>query len=85
MKNLRQFIIFQDCIVKRYPTTLSISLLSSNLYSVYLSSGILHNIVNSFSIPLSTLEYERFLVIGFINKLVRNLLILRLVVSEFAK
>ena len=64
---------------------LSILLFNSNIYSNHLLFGILHSIFNSFSIHLSVLQYKSFLVIGFINRLVRNLSTLRLVVSDFAK
>ena len=85
MKNLRQSITFWDYIVRFCPAILSTSLSSLNLCSFHLSFGIFHDIVNSFSIYSSTLQYERFLVMNFINKLVRNLLTLSLVVSKFTK
>ena len=67
------------------PTIFSTPLSHSNLCSVYLSSGIPHSILDSFSIHSSVLQFESFLVMGFINELVRNLSILRLVVFDSIK
>lgn len=65
--------------------TLSISLLSSNLCLVHLLFDIPYGMADNFSIHSSTLQYEKFLVIGFIKKLIKNLSILRLIVSKSAK
>ena len=85
MKNLRQSIIFWDYLVKLCPATLFISISSSNLCSVHLLSDISHSIADNFSIHSSTLQYDSFLVMGFINELKRNLSILHFVVSNSAK
>ena len=85
MKNLKQLITFRDCMIKLCFITLSKPLLSLNLCLVHLSSGIPYDMADNFSIYLSTLQYERFLVIGFNNKLVKNLSTLHLVVSESGK
>ena len=71
--------------VRLCPAILSISLLNLNLCSVHLSSGIPHDMADHFSIHSFALQYERFLVIEFINRLVKNLSTLHLVVSESAK
>ena len=85
MKNLKQSITFWDCMIRLCPVTLSIPIWNSNLCSVHLSSDIPHNIVDNFSIYSSELQYEKFLVMSFINRLERNLPILRFVVSNSAK
>lgn len=64
---------------------LSTPLSTSNLCSVYLLSNVSYGMVGSFFIHLSVLQYEIFLVIGFINKLDRNLLILYFVVFDSTK
>ena len=85
MKNLRQSITLWDYMVMLYLMTLSTPLLSSNLCSVHLSSGIPYNMIGNFSIHSSKLHNKKFLIIGFINELIRNLSTLCLIVSEFAK
>ena len=85
MKNFKQFITIWNCIIRLYPIILSSLFSSSNLYSIHLLSGILYNMADSVSIYLFALQYESFLVIGFINRLDKNLSILRLVVSDLAK
>lgn len=77
--------MYWDYIVKLCLAILSISILSSNLFSVYLLSNILYSIADNFSIYLFALQYERFLIMNFIKKLIRNLSILYLIVFEFAK
>lgn len=71
--------------LKLYFATLSISFSSSNLCSVYILSNISYNIINNFSIHLFILQYKSFLVIDFITKLKKILLILCLVISDFVK
>ena len=85
MKNFKQFITFWDYIIRLCLSILSILFLSLNLCLVYLSSDIPYSIVDNFFIYLFVLKYERFLVIGFINELVKNLSTLRLIVSKSAK
>ena len=85
MKNLRQSIKFRDCMVKFCFATLSTFFSSLNLDSVYLSSGILYGMTDNLSIHSYLLLFQRFLVNGFINRLVKNLLILYLIVFQFAK
>ena len=85
MKNLRQSIIFRDCMIRLCLIILLIPLSSLNLYSVYLLSNIPHDMANCFSIHSFALQYESFLVIGFINGLDKNLSTLHLVVSDSAK
>ena len=85
MKNLRQFITFWDHIVRFCLTILSTPLSSSNFCLVHLLSRISHGVANNFSIHSFTLQYESFLVIGFINRLDRNLSTLYLVVFDSAK
>lgn len=85
MINLREYIRFWDYMIRLYFVTLSTSFSSSNLYLVYLLSDILYSIVDSFFIYLSILQYKTSLVMNLINRLMRNLLILHLVVSESAK
>lgn len=85
MKNLSQSPIFRDYMVMFCSVIFSILLFSLNFYSIYLFSGIFQSMVNKFSIYSFVLQYESFWVMGFINGLDRNLSILRLVVSDFAK
>ncbi len=85
MKNLRQSITFRDYMFRLCGAILSIPFSSSNLCSVHLSSGILHDMAESFSIHLFALQYESFLVMDFIHGLDRNLSTLRLVVSDSTK
>ena len=85
MKNLRQSLTFWDYMIRLCLAILLTPLSCSNLCLIHLLSGIPHGIADNFSIHLSTLQYESFLVIDFINKLDRNLSTLRLVVSDFAK
>ena len=85
MKNFRQSIIFGDYMVRFCPTTLFTQISSSNSCSVYLSSGISHNLVHNFSIYSSLLQYNNFFVIEFINRLKRDLLKLRFLVPNSAK
>ena len=66
-------------------TILSLPLSSSNLYFVYLLSGISYGIANSFSIYSSVLQYKNFLVISFINRLDRNVSTLYLIAFDSAK
>lgn len=73
MKNIKQSIIFQDCIIKFCSTRNSILILGSNFCLVYLLFGTPYGLGNNFFIYLSTLQDVRFLVIGFINGLMRNL------------
>lgn len=73
MKNIKQSIIFQDCMIKFYFTRNSILILGSNFCLVYLLFGTPYSIGNNFFIYLLTLQDVRFLVIGFINELMRNL------------
>lgn len=73
MKNFRQSIKFWDNIFRLCLITLSTPFLSLNLYSIHLSSGISYSIIENFSIYAFKLRYERFLVIGFINGLGKNL------------
>ena len=84
MKNLRPSITFCDCIVKLCLATLSTLLSSWNLDFVYLSSDILYSIIDTFSIYLSMLQYDKFLIMSFINGLEINLLILGFIVSNLA-
>ncbi len=75
---------FWNYMIKFCFTILSIPLSSLNLYSVYLLSNILYNMVDSFFIYSSILRYKSFLVIDFINGLDKNLSKLYLVVSHSA-
>ena len=68
-----------------YPSILSILFLSLNLCLIHLSFSIPYDIADNFSIHLFILYYKKFLVISFINKLIKNISILRLIVSKFAK
>lgn len=85
IKDLRQSIPFQDCIIKFCLAILSTPSSGSNLCSVYLLSNIPYNMMNRFSIHLFALQYESFLIMGFINKLDKNLSTLHLVVFDFVK
>ena len=85
MKILRQSIKFWDCMVRFCPAIFSASFSNSNSCSVYLLLGIFYSTLASFFIYLSMLQYKSFLGIGFINRLVRNLPILYLIVSDSAK
>ena len=84
MKNLRQSIIFQDCMIRLCLATLSIPFLYLNLYSIYLLFGISHVLAGNFFIHSFAFCYKMFLVINFINRLIRNLSTLRFVIFEFA-
>lgn len=52
IKNFRLFITFSNFIVRLYLLTLSILLLSSNLYLIHLLSSISYNIIDNLSIYL---------------------------------
>ena len=85
MKNLRQSIIFCDYIVRFYSSNLSTLFFCLNLCLAYIFFDILNNITDNLSIYSSLLQYKNFLVIDFINKLEKNLLIISLVISDFVK
>lgn len=53
------------------------------LYLIYLLFNIFYDITNNFCIYLFILQYKNFLIMSFINRLVKNLSILYLIIFNF--
>lgn len=62
---------------------LSILFSHLTLYLIYLSFNIFYDITNNFYIYLFILQYKNFLIMSFINRLVKNLSILYLIIFDF--